>query len=473
MIELGGEAVGPGVVEGELGQGAAGTFAPVHDDPLRAALRPLAALAVVEAAPGREQAGVEAQDDRVAEVLVAADDDLGPRAVLGHVEQRGPVPAAAELQEARAVHAVSGEEDGEAGERDGPAPAAGAQGGGGDAREQDQAERDPDQEVAEVDHLGARRGEDRGRRQRDRDRVEEPRVVALAREAQEPECEQREPERRVGAAELEAHGEAQRVADGARRDLGGHGGRPAADAQVAQVDEVEEQQDERRGGVQPEGVREPDGGGAGAAREAQRRPGERSAPEEDEDELREDAEAGRDREERGGPRPAALEEAQEREERGERQADGERVAARLRRVEDQREAPCGERGREQRLEPPAPARDRRGERDRRRAREQRGQPVERPRALVAEPVEEQRVQVVVVRVVELREDAEGRVELPGALPGPDLVEPEVVGAGDRAQHRPGRDAGRDGEPGPAGARAATVHGRRPQISTRGALPAVR
>jgi hypothetical protein len=91
---------------------------------------------------------------------------------------------------------------------------------------------------------------------------------------------------------------------------------------------------------------------------------------------------------------------------------------------DEREGEGEEPGREQRLEPPATPAERRAERNRRRARDPRGQPPH-PSGRVVDRVDPERVQVVVVRVVERREDAERRVELLHAHPGPDLVEPEV------------------------------------------------
>jgi hypothetical protein len=470
VIELGGEAIARRL-EGEFGQGPAGALAPVDHDPLGAALGPAPALAVVEALSGREQARVEAQHDPVAEVLVAADDDVRSGAVLRHVAESGLEAAAPALEEARGVHAVSGEEDGEPDQGGGAPPAAGAQRLGEELPEQDQEERDSDQEVAQVDDLGARRPEDRGRRQRDRDQVEEPQVVALAPETDQRERGQPERERGMGRSELRAHREAQGVADRARGNLARHGRRAAADAQMAQVDAVEQEQHERRSGVQAQGVGEPR---TGSPPEALRRERQGAGPEEGEDELREQAEAGRRGEQRGPRRAPAFEEAQQREQRHQREADGQRVAARLRGVVDQGEARGAEPRGEDRLELPAARGERGRQRDGRRSGDERRQPVDRPAALVAERVEEQRVQVVVVRVVELREDAEGRAEPHRVVPGPDLVEPEVAAERERAQQRPGRHAGRDGEPGPTRSGGGEpAHCRLPQISTRGAFSVVR
>ena len=347
-------------------------------------------------------------------------------------------------------------------------PASRAQLRAEDPGEQDQEERDPDQEVAEVDHGGAQQREDRCRGEDDRDQPEHPEIVALAREAREPEPEEADRERGVEGCEFGAHGEPERESEGARDDLAGHGRGAAADREVAQVDDREDQEPEGRRRVQAERIGDGARARTGAPREAQRRQSERTAPEEDEEELREDPEAGGGGEARGRPAPAALEEAQQREERGQCEEHGERIAARLRRVVDEREARGADSRGEHGFEASSPCAEERREHEGPRAREERRQAVDRPLALVSEPVEEEGVEVVVVRVVDLREDAECGREPVRVRPGPDLVQPEVVPAGDRAHDGPGQDAGGDREPRRTGA-----HRRFPQISTRGACTAVR
>jgi len=279
--------------------------------------------------------------------VVAPDDDAPALAPLCHEREGRAIAAAPVREEARRVHGVAGEEERESREGQRAAPAPRAQLRPEDPREQDQEQRDPDQEVAQVDHLGAQPREDSRRRERDRDEPEHPEIVALAREADQPESEEPGREQRVEGGERPAHREPEREAERARDDLARDGRRSAAHREVAQVDGPERDEQQRRRGVQAEGIGECARRWTGAPREAQRRLRDRPAPEEQEDELREDPEAGRDGEQRGGSAPTALEEVQQREQGREREADRECVAAGLGGVVQQREARGGDRGGEQ------------------------------------------------------------------------------------------------------------------------------
>jgi hypothetical protein len=400
--------------------------------------------------------------------VVATDDDAAAGALLRH-EREGRLEAAAtEREKARRVDGVSDQEDGEPERRHRTPPATRPQLRSEEPCEQDQEERDADQEVAEVDHLRAQERQDRRGGEQDRDEPQEPEVVPLAREADEPEGEQRRSERGVEGSQRVANGEPEREAQDARDDLARHGGGATAHAHVAQIDDGEGREPDGRRRMQAERIADAERARTGRPREAQRRQCESAAPEEDEEELREHPEAGGGGEERRRPIAAALEEAQQGEQRGQREEDLERVAARLGGEVHEGEARGAQRSGKHRLQAPAPRPEERREDEAPGARQERRKTVDGPLALVSEPVEEERVQVVVVRGVELREDAERGVEPARIRPGPDLIQPQIAPAGDRAHHGPGEDAGGDGEP-----RRAALHRRLPQISTRGACTAVR
>ncbi len=315
------------------------------------------------------------------------------------------------------------------------APAPRAEQGGGQAARQDEVERDTHDEVAHFDDRGAHHPENHRRRDGDRHEHEQPVLVALA----PGDAPRRDPDRRCaregGPGEPCCNGKTQRVSDRTAREQGPVQRVAASDAEHAEVDPEERGDGEEGRRVER---REHQCG-------AQRRlpaPGEASGREregagdvEEEREVREDSEdqTGADRGSDRGARTSLR--AIQQPAGGQRKKDRQRVAARLGREVDQGEAEPHQDRREQRLQPAVAAPQGTGERNARDPGQERRNPVEDEVLALADPVEEERVQVVIVRMVDSVEDLPGPAHGLDQVVGPDLVQPEVPEGGDDPQRR--------------------------------------